>query len=179
MLEIRTVLVPVDFSGGSRAAFVVARALARDHGARLVVLHVAVAPPFVTPGELEGALQARDGYRAQVVAELRRLYPSDAPSGIEYRVLTGEPAVEILASAREADGGLIVMGTHGRTGLVRLLVGSVAEKVLRTTPCPVLTVKTPGGETSPSGKDNAGRAPGNAPETLQGGAYDDPCSKPA
>ena len=62
---------------------------------------------------------------------------------MEYRVQDGDPVVEILEVTREAPCDLIVMGTHGRTGLGRLLMGSVAEQVLRRASCPVLTVRTP------------------------------------
>lgn len=143
LLNVQTILMPADFSECSQAAFRVARALARDYRARLVVLHIAEPPPFVTHGEFERALQRRDGYRSELENSLRELYPSDSGSGVEYRIQDGNPAVEILAVACETGCDLIVMGTHGRTGLGRMLLGSVAEKVLRKVPCPVLTVKAP------------------------------------
>jgi nucleotide-binding universal stress UspA family protein len=143
MMNIRAILVAADFSGCSDDAFRVARALARDHGARLIVLHVATPPPFVTPGELQYALERPDGYRAELEGRLRLVYAADSPAGVEYRVQDGDPAVEILGAAREAGCDLIVMGTHGRTRLDRLLMGSVAEQVVRKAPCPVLTVKIP------------------------------------
>jgi nucleotide-binding universal stress UspA family protein len=145
MWELHTVLCAADFSGCSRYAFEVARALARDHHARLVVLHVATPPPLVTWGELERALDRRDGYRAELAHKLRESYPGDGPGAVEYRVEDGDPATEIAALAREVECDLLVLGTHGRTGLDRLLLGSVAEKVLRKAPCPVLTVKAPPG----------------------------------
>jgi nucleotide-binding universal stress UspA family protein len=74
---------------------------------------------------------------------LRHVYAADSPAGVEYRVQHGDPAVEILGVAREASCDLIVMGTHGRTGLGRLLMGSVAEQVVRKAACPVLTIKVP------------------------------------
>ncbi len=143
MLNIRAILVAADFSGCSEDAFRVARALASDYRARLIVLHVATPPPFVTPGELQKALQRPDGYRAELEGRLRLVYPADSPAGVEYRVQDGDPAVEILGVAREARCDLSVMGTHGRTGLGRMLLGSVAEKVVRKAACPVLTVKVP------------------------------------
>jgi nucleotide-binding universal stress UspA family protein len=135
--------VPVDFSDCSRSAFQVARALAWDHGARLVVLHVPTPPPFVTLGELGRALERRDGYRGELMDDLRRLYPADASAGVDYRLQEGSHAAEILGVADEAACDLIVMGTHGRSGLARLLLGSVAEKVLHKAACPVVTVKVP------------------------------------
>lgn len=143
MLNIRTILVAADFSGCSEDAFRIARALARDYRARLIVLHVATPPPLVTPGELQRALQRPDGYRAELEGRLRLVYAADFPAGVEYRVQDGDPATEILGVAREAQCDLIAMGTHGRTGLGRLLMGSVAERVLRKAACPVLTVKVP------------------------------------
>jgi nucleotide-binding universal stress UspA family protein len=143
MLNIRAILVAADFSGCSEDAFRVACALTRDYRARLIVLHVATPPPFVTPGELQRALERPDGYRAELEGRLRQVYAADSPAEVEYRVQDGNPAVEILGVAREAQCDLIVMGTHGRTGLGRLLMGSVAEQVVRKARCPVLTVKIP------------------------------------
>jgi nucleotide-binding universal stress UspA family protein len=117
--------------------------LARDHAARLVVLHVATPPPFITPGELQRALQGPDGYRAALEVRLRQTHAADLAAGVAYRIEDGDPAAEILRVAREIGCDLIVMGTHGRTGLGRLLLGSVAERVLREAPCPVVTVKVP------------------------------------
>jgi nucleotide-binding universal stress UspA family protein len=143
MLNIRSILVAADFSARSEDAFRAACALARDYRARLIVLHVAIPPPLVTPGELQKALQRPDGYRAELEGRLRQVYAADSPAGVEYWVQDGDPAVEILGVAREAHCDLIVMGTHGRTGLGRLLMGSVAEKVVRQAACSVLTVKAP------------------------------------
>ncbi len=143
MLNIRAILVAADFSAASEEAFRVGRALAREYRARLIVLHVATPPPFVTPGELQRALQRPDGYRAELEGRLRLVYAADSTAGVEYRVEDGDPAVEILGMAREAGCDLIVIGTHGRTGLSRLLMGSVAERVVRKSPCPVLTMKVP------------------------------------
>jgi nucleotide-binding universal stress UspA family protein len=143
MMNIRAILVAADFSGCSEDAFWVARALARDYQARLIVLHVATPPPFVTPGELQRALERPDGYRAQLESRLRQFYAAGSPAEVEYRVQEGDPVVEILGVAQEVGCDLIVMGTHGRTGLGRLLMGSVAEQVVRKAACPVLTVKVP------------------------------------
>ena len=72
---------------------------------------------------------------------MRHVYAADSPAGVEYRVQDGDPAIEILGVAREARCDLIVMGTHGRSGLAHLVMGSVAERVVREGPCPVLTIK--------------------------------------
>ena len=151
MSEIQAILSPTDFSECSQYAFQIARALARDCRARLLVLHVATPPPFVTYGELQKALQRPDGYRGELEFRLRQLYVTDSPAGVEYRVEDGEPAAEILRVARETRCDFIVMGTHGRTGLGRLLMGSVAERVVREALCPVMTIKVPLANDRPRG----------------------------
>jgi nucleotide-binding universal stress UspA family protein len=141
MARLQNILAPVDFSPCSQEAFQIARALAQDHHARLIVLHIAEPPPFITPGELDRALQRPDGYRSELENRLRQSYTADSLAGVAYRLGDGNPTVEILAVAEEERCDLIVMGTQGRIGLDRMLLGSVAEKVVRKAPCPVLTVK--------------------------------------
>jgi nucleotide-binding universal stress UspA family protein len=140
MLPIHTILHPTDFSPQSEHAFKLACSLARDHKARLVVLYVAPIP-VVAYGEMVTVL-AESSERDRGRAALDRV---QAPEGVvmETRLEEGEAAGEILRVVKEIAAGLIVMGTHGRTGLGRLLMGSVAEEVLRRAPCPVLTVKAP------------------------------------
>jgi nucleotide-binding universal stress UspA family protein len=141
MLAVRTILHPTDFSGPSRSALGLAWALARDYGARLIVVHV-VAPPVVVSAEGVAPLNP-DEFRAAAREELGRLAVPCADVPVERRLEEGDAAAEILRAARESNADLIVMGTHGRTGLSRLLMGSVAEQVVRRASCPVLTVKTP------------------------------------
>ena len=141
MLAIKTILYPTDFSEHSGYAFELACALARDYGARLIVLHVAE-PPSLVYGE--GLLPPDPEVLFQKAREqLNRLRVPDANVRAERRFETGDPTSEILRVAREVPADLIVMGTHGRTGMGRLLMGSVTEQVSRQAPCPVLTVKTP------------------------------------
>jgi nucleotide-binding universal stress UspA family protein len=83
MLNVRSILVAADFSACSKAAFRVARALARDYRARLIVLHVAIPPPLVTPGELQRALERPDGYRAELEHRLRQVYTADSSDEVE------------------------------------------------------------------------------------------------
>ncbi len=139
MLAIRTILHPTDFLEHSMHAYWLASALARDYGARLVALHV-VAAPTVVYGE--GVVPPDPAaLQAEAVARLQAL---PAPSGkvaVERHVVEGDAAEVTLRLAKELHADLIVMGTHGRTGLGRLLMGSVAERVLREADCPVLTVK--------------------------------------
>jgi nucleotide-binding universal stress UspA family protein len=139
MLPIHTLLHPSDFSNRSASAFQLACALARDYCARLVVLHVAV-PPLVYGEDI--LPPDPEILRQSAQAQLDRL---QAPPGVraERRLVEGDPATEVLRVAQEIGADLIVMGTHGRTGLARLLMGSVAEQVMRQAHCPVLTLKTP------------------------------------
>jgi len=147
MLAIKHVLHPTDFSASSDLAFRMACSLARDYGARLLVLHVAVPPTIVyaegiVPPEPQESLDASR-------EKLRRLCPRDPKVEVEHRLLEGEVVDEILRVAGETKSDVILMGTHGRTGLGRLLMGSVAEQVVRKAPCPVVTVRAPLSETSP------------------------------
>jgi nucleotide-binding universal stress UspA family protein len=140
MLAIRTILHPTDFSPLSDYAFRLACSLARDHGARLLVLHVQppevllAESPYVLPPDPEQILE-------HWLEQLHELKSPDPTVAVEHILREGNPSAEILRTARENDCDLIVMGTHGRTGVPRLLMGSVAEQVLRKAACPVLTVK--------------------------------------
>ena len=140
----RKIVVATDFSAASRPAFAAALDLARRDGARLVVLHVMMPPsPFVghdLPGswlELE-ARAKRDAERrlAAAVSQAERF--GIATTGT---LGNGAPAEVIVRVARREGADLIVMGTHGRSGLGRLFMGSVAARVLGTAKCPVLTVR--------------------------------------
>jgi nucleotide-binding universal stress UspA family protein len=142
MLTIRNILFPTDFSEQSVAAFHLASALARDHRASLTVLHVRETP--VVPFAEFGSVPPVDLPPQSVVLEkMAQFEPPDTSTNVEYLVADGVPAEEIVKAATDRDCDLIVMGTHGRTGLGRLLMGSVAEQVMRKAPCPVLTLKNP------------------------------------
>jgi nucleotide-binding universal stress UspA family protein len=149
---IRTILHPTDFSGPSGLAFRMACGLARDFGARLVVLHVAEFPANVYPEATRHEDPARR--HPALWAKVRRLRPPSPEVPVEHWLADGDAAEEVLRAARETGSDLIVMGTHGRTGLKHLLMGSVAQQVVRKAPCPVLTVKAPppaGGGTAEEG----------------------------
>jgi len=141
MLPIKTILHPTDFSEQSEQAFRVACAVARDYGARVVVTH-AVVLPMHAYRELGPLVPEPALMEDEVRQSLQALRPPDPVVAIEHRVCKGDAATEIVALAEDLKADLIVMGTHGRTGLKRLALGSVAEAVLRRAPCPVLTVKT-------------------------------------
>jgi nucleotide-binding universal stress UspA family protein len=142
MLPIQTILHPTDFSDRSDYAFRLACSLARDHGAHLIVLHVAEPPlPLYAEGAMIPPVSEDPVKLGQ--KKLGMIRAPDAKVAIDHRLTEGEAAPEIVRVARETKADLIVMGTHGRTGLGRLLVGSVAEEVLRKAPCPVLTTRMP------------------------------------
>jgi nucleotide-binding universal stress UspA family protein len=140
MPRFRTILYPSDFSETSAQAFANACDLARDHGARLVVLHVLEPmPPLIAAGVLlpTEAGSTRSAARDRLVA----VRPDGRDIPCERLLRDGPAAETIVAVAHEIAADLIVMGTHGRTGLSRLLLSSVAESVLREAACPVLFVK--------------------------------------
>jgi nucleotide-binding universal stress UspA family protein len=146
MIAIRRILVPTDFSDNSLAAVRYAAELADKFGAELVLLHVvqdvalvlpdAVMPtPVVTPDLTQMADAAKAGL-AKII-DSQNLGPLNPRS--EVRV--GSPATEIDAAAKDLKADLICVSTHGRTGLAHLLLGSVAERIVRYAPCPVLIVR--------------------------------------
>jgi nucleotide-binding universal stress UspA family protein len=140
MLPFNKILVPTDFTEHSVSAFQIATALARDHGGKLLVLHVREAP--IAPFAPFGAMPPTESESQKVLLDkLERLRLSDRTISIEYVVVEGDPAEEIVKAAIDRQCDLIVMGTHGRTGLGLLVMGSVAVEVSRKAPCPVLTVK--------------------------------------
>jgi nucleotide-binding universal stress UspA family protein len=141
-MTFHTILYPTDFSPGSVEAFRYACALARDCDARLVVVH-ALEPAVAMVGE--AALVPTDINELREVAQkqLDAVQPTDPSVRIERVFREGPAPAVILDVADEFRADLIVMGTHGRTGLKRLLMGSVAEMVLRRARCPVLTVREP------------------------------------
>ncbi len=142
MFQPHVILHPTDFSGYSRYAFQIAADLASQHGARLLVLHAVetLGPENVTYGEVASQREP-SSYRQRLLEDLRRHVPAPADLAVEYLLAEGDPAAEIVKAARDRGAGLIVLGTHGLTGLQRLLTGSVAEAVVRRAPCPVLTTR--------------------------------------
>jgi nucleotide-binding universal stress UspA family protein len=141
MLSIRQILHPTDFSGPSDYAFRLACALARDYGAALIVLHVHHEPVAVFAEG--GFVPPRPEDDAVLRSQLEEIRCDDPTVVVSHRLVEGNPPEEILRSADELGADLIVMGTHGRRGLQRLLMGSVAEEVVRKATCPVLTVRMP------------------------------------
>jgi nucleotide-binding universal stress UspA family protein len=141
MLPIKTILLPTDFSKSSEAALRFACALARDYQARLLLLHV-VEPP-VYYGELGMAVPLPADFDESLRRRLEQLVPPESGVAADTMLVEGNAAREILRVAEEQHCDLIVMGTHGRSGLSRVVLGSVAEDVVRHSRVPVLTLKTP------------------------------------
>ena len=139
MLRIQTILVPTDFSEVSAPVLQVAQALARDHQAKLVLM--AAPPPPPPSAEVYVPFSDYAGLTAEAQRQLDALTQEISGLPVETKVQVGEPGPTIVETARTCHADLIVMGTHGRTGLTRLLMGSVAEYVLRYAPCPVMTNK--------------------------------------
>jgi nucleotide-binding universal stress UspA family protein len=141
MIPIQNILHPTDFSQHSEFAFRLAAALARDYDAKLVILHVAQQPVIMYT---EGIIPAQPEHHEEELREqLLQLQVQHPNVHVVHLLEDGNPGEEILRIADEFPADLIVMGTHGRRGLQRLLMGSVAEYVLERASCPVLTVKTP------------------------------------
>jgi nucleotide-binding universal stress UspA family protein len=146
--ELSRILVPLDFSKHSSNALHHARELAAEEGASIQLLHIVEEPPlpyFYGPGSVP-ASSGRAGIRARARAEMRRLV-RNAPgpeADMEIHVMRGSSALDIARFARENRSDLVVIATHGLSSLWQYVMGSVAECVVRTAPCPVLTVKAYG-----------------------------------
>jgi nucleotide-binding universal stress UspA family protein len=138
MIRINKVLYPTDFSSYSNQAYFHAIALAESHHASLTILYVYAPPQGLGQGSPSDA-----GEAAYWRNQLEQIRPTNSAIPVEHVFLQGDPATRIVAYAADAGMDLIVMGTHGRTGLERLLLGSVAEKVMREALCSVLVVKLP------------------------------------
>jgi nucleotide-binding universal stress UspA family protein len=140
-MEIRHILVPTDFSAPSQQAMTYAFELAQKVGAKLSLLHVIEVPVYAIEVSLPLEDLEQDARRG-----LARLLPEAAAAHVDVTrlVAMGVPYEQILEMATAEQVDLIVMATHGRTGLRRLAMGSVAERVVRMAPCPVLTIRSPG-----------------------------------
>ena len=157
MTHIRTILHPTDFSKQSEFAFQLACSLARDYGADLYVLHVM---PLPVVAYIEGPLPiASEALQEELRQKLDRLHAENGKVRVLHRLVEGEPVNEILNMALETSSDLIIIGTHGRTGVGRMLMGSVAEGVSRKAPCPVLTVKNPFPEATEESRQKFERIP--------------------
>ena len=143
MIHVKKILYPTDFSSYSNQAYFHAVALAENHQASLTIAFVHT-PDFVVPAGCKG--KDRDSDLAYWRDQLEQIRPLNPAIAVRHVFLEGDPATELVRYACDAGVDVIVMGTHGRTGVERLLMGSVAEKVLRDAPCSVLVVKLPRGQ---------------------------------
>ena len=146
-MPIQRILVPVDYSSCSRTALGFAAELAQRFGATLDVVHVWDRPSYVTNAVM-GSHEPISGRSLITLIEQNAerdlsefLASTDVPGGAPAgRLLSGDPASAILNDLKESKPDLLVVGTHGRTGLSHVLLGSVAEKLVRLAPVPVVTV---------------------------------------
>jgi len=142
----QTIIHPTDFDEPSKEAFRVARSLAQALGARVVVFHIVPHPAIVTQ-DGRVILDPHDAEPVDLWAEYRTLQADTPKVPIQYAVVVGDKAEAkhlLEEKIRElGEGVLLVMGSHGRRGISRLLWGSKAEEVVRECPCPVLVVKPP------------------------------------
>ena len=134
-----TIVFPTDFSTASDAALVHAAALARQSGSRLLIVHVEEPPLAYGGGELYYGLPEPNSER--ILKMLEDVKPSDPSVPYTHRLTMGDPAGEVVRIAEDEGAEMIIIGTHGRTGMTRLLMGSVAEAIVRRAPCPVLVYR--------------------------------------
>jgi universal stress protein A len=147
MKPFKKILVPVDFAPHSHEAIEAAADLARRYSASLTLLHVYEPVTYILP---EGYVLFTPEQLNTITTELQRRLDKAASqarsagaSEVATRLVQGSPSGEIVATQQSDGYDLIVMGTHGRTGIGHVLLGSVAEKVVRGAHCPVLTVRAP------------------------------------
>lgn len=134
------IIFPTDFSTCSDAGLKYATTLAKEHDATLVIAHVEEPPMAYGGGEMYYGIPEPDTAALQKMLE--KIVPTDPSVPYEHKLVIGDPADAVVDLAKEEKAELIVMGTHGRTGLSRLLMGSVAEAVVRRAPCPVFVFKS-------------------------------------
>lgn len=140
-MKMKKILFSTDFSHCGDAALKLATVLARDTGAALLITHVEEPPVAYGGGEMYYGMP--DPATEDLRKMLNDVVPTDENVPFEHHLVTGDPASAICHLAETEGVDLIVLGTHGRTGLSRLLMGSVAEAVVRRASCPVLTFKEP------------------------------------
>jgi len=151
-MGIRRIMIPIDYSENSKVALAYGAELALGFGASLDIVHVWDRPTYMT----DAVMVQRPGEAHKPIGELIRenaqhdmtefLSEINLPSTLttSSRLVSGEPASALLAELKKGEHDLVVLSTHGRTGLAHLLLGSIAEKLVRLSPVPVLTVPVPG-----------------------------------
>ena len=156
MIKLKKILCPFDFSENSQEALQYAiHLMLKDDDATLYLVHVVDSRVFDYSGpmyEQEVPLmkvELDQSTREQLEKKLLAEVPEEIQNRVETTILFGVPFLEIIMAARDKNIDLIVIGTHGRTGLAHMIIGSVAEKVVRKAPCPVLSVKSKEKNTPP------------------------------
>jgi len=150
MIKLEKILVPTDFSEFSMPALTYGCAMAARFDAALHLLHVCPDAAMLVPevGGLgsAGLLEQAEAFEKSAMDQLEKLPPGNWENNhpIVRTTRVGSPFYEVIQYAKTNDIDLIVIGTHGRSGLMHLLMGSVAENIVRKAPCPVLTVKPEG-----------------------------------
>lgn len=143
-LRFRSILVPVDFSPASDRALEVAQTLAKGFGsAHLTLAHARFVPLEIEAVAVYGAQRVFENIAEKAEADLASVVEKLKAAGVEadYASEDGSPEEVILKMAHDRHSDLVIMGTHGRRGVSHLLLGSIAERVLRRAPCPVITVR--------------------------------------
>ncbi|MEK6234175.1 MAG: universal stress protein [Planctomycetales bacterium] len=141
MMDASKILFTTDFSRFSASALPIAVALARESGAELLIAHVEERSAAYAGGGL--FLVSSEPNLERIRESLSQVIPNDPEIAHRHLLLRGHPAEAVLECAKREKVDLIVIGTHGRSGLSKLLLGSVAERIFRNAPCAVLTVKLP------------------------------------
>ena len=144
--QFKTILVATDFSEASEHALEYAHSLAHSMGGRLHLLHVVPDPVLASAWSEAYAYDLTalgERLRTQAEQEITKQARSFGDIAVTTEVVIGNPAATIAATAERRGVDIIVMGTHGRSGFSHLFVGSVAERVVRCAPCPVLTIRQP------------------------------------
>lgn len=150
MIKLDRILVPTDFSDFSKPALTYGCAIAARFDAELHLLHVVPDPAMLVPEAAAFSVESMEAQTELLRTESMKTLNSLPPDGwsdgkpVVREIRVGAAFMEIIDYAREKDIDLIVIGTHGRSGLMHVLMGSVAERIVRKSPCPVLTVKPEG-----------------------------------
>jgi universal stress protein A len=150
MIKLDRILVPSDFSEFSRPAMLYGCAMAARFGAELHLLHIVPDPAMLVPEAAAFSVEMMEAQSESLLKDAEKALEKLPPDGWENEkpvvrnARVGVAFMEIIDYAREESIDLIVIGTHGRSGLMHVLMGSVAERIVRKAPCPVLTVKPAG-----------------------------------